>query len=272
MDGMYMVRAFGSGTSFAPQLTLGIIGLALTGWDWVQRRRGDYAWVLLFATATWAAVELTAQLRGVRLIPERTLFGVALPLPISVLVQSAGEAGGLAIIGLFLSDRLLDPHTRTKAMGGVAIACALLVANAWIRVATGDAAHLGAVTSRRDMLVPGAFLVFGTLLAIDIVFLLRWPAFRARAAAMALVLTVIGVAWNLGEITSGGRWIETAGPVPGTYRPASFWVQAGGFVFDATVEFALIYVAFLALPAMLGRIAARPVEPPVRHRMADASA
>jgi hypothetical protein len=71
---------------------------------------------------------------------------------------------------------------------------------------------------------------------------------------MALALTAIGTAWTLAEVATGGRWIQVAGPVAGTYQPASPLWQTFGFAYDVVVEIVLAYLAFLAAPTLLGAI------------------
>lgn len=253
MESLYMIRAFGSGTDFAPQLVLCLLAVGLAAVDVTRRRRWDYVWVLLVSAAVWTTVEVVAQLAGVRVIPERTLFGLALPLPLSVVVQGTGESAGFAVLAVFLGDRLLEPANRRWAMAGVVLACAAFSLPILVK-AMLEPEVVRVVTSRRDMFAPAAFLLFSVLLTIDVAFLLRWPAERTRAIAMTLVLIAIGTSWNLAEVVSGGRWIEVAATTSGAFEPAPVLLQLVGFAFDVTVEFALAYLAFLALPTMLGGI------------------
>jgi hypothetical protein len=251
MNSLYMVRDFGTGTGFGPQVGLLILALALTGWDCWRRRRGDYGWVLLAGSLTWTAVELALQLAGMRVMPDRTLLGISLPLLVSAPLQGAAEGGAIAVLGLFVGDRLLCRDTRTAAIGGLLGLCALAVVPILLYGET-----VREVTSRRDILAVPSILFCSALLATDVVLWLRWPVWRRRAVAMWTALLAIGTAWTIAALAAGGRWIEVAGSLPGTYTRANVVWQALGLGYDVVVEIACAYVAFLAVPAMLGVLSA----------------
>jgi hypothetical protein len=250
MNALYMIRAFKFGAAFDVQFWLLVVALAAAGWDSVRRRR-DCWWVLLVGTVTWTAVELALQLSAIRVMPERTLFGVPLPLFLSAPLQGAAEGGAFAVLAMFFGDRLLRRNTRLPSLLGLLALCATA---AVVVIPFGDA--LREVTSRRNMLSVPSVLCGTVFLAVDLFFWLRWPVFRRRAVTMFAVLVAIGMSWTIAGFATGSRWIEVPGPGPDTYSRASPVWQAFGLGYDVIVEFALAYVAFLALPAMVGLIPA----------------
>ena len=247
MNGLYMIRAFGTGTGFGPQVWLLILALALAGGDGWRHRRGDYGWVLLAGTLTWTAVELTLQLSGMRIMPDRTLLGMSLPLLVSAPLQGAAEGGAIAVLGLFIGDGLLHRETRTAAIWRLLALCVLAVVPILLYGET-----MREVTSRRNILAVPSILFCFVLLGADAVFWMRWRALRRRVVAMLAALLAIGTSWTIAAFIAGGRWIEVTGSAPGTYARANLVWQALGLSYDVIIEFACAYVAFLALPAMLG--------------------
>ncbi len=252
MERLYMIRAFGSGTDFTPQLVLALLAIGLAGYDAKRRRRPDYLWLLGVSALVWTSVETIAQFGGIRVIPDRTLLGVPLPRLLSLPIQGMGESSGFAVLGLFLADRLREPEHRTNALVGLVAACAVLALPVMIKALVAPEAT-GTITSRRDMFAAGALAFFSILMAIDAAFLLRWPAQRARALTMMAVLVFLITVWNLAEFVAGARWIEVT-DASGTFLRAAAPLQAIGIAFDATVEFAFPYAAFLAIPTMAGVI------------------
>ncbi len=115
MNSLYMIRAFGTGTGFGPQVWLLILALALAGGDGWRHRRGDYGWVLLAGTLTWTAVELTLQLSGMRSMPDRTLLGMSL----RVVAADASDLF-LTTSALRQSQRFRERICRTNVVG---VAC-----------------------------------------------------------------------------------------------------------------------------------------------------
>jgi hypothetical protein len=249
MDALYIIRAFQCGSGFGPKLWLVFAALALAGWDHYRHRRWDCWWVLLVGSVTWTAVELVLQLSGIRVMPEHTLFGISLPLCLSTPLQGAAEGGALAVIGLFLGDRLLSRNTRVLPLLVLLVLCTTAMAAV---IPYGEVVR--EVTSRRNILAAPSVLFCAALVLVDAVFWGRWPCFRKRAAAMFAVLLAIGTSWTIAAYASGGRWIEVAGPAAGTYSRASPVLQAVGLSYDVVVEIALAYVPFLAVPSMCGFI------------------
>jgi hypothetical protein len=243
MDALFVTRAFRYGSSFGPQCWLVLVALVLAGWDSYRHRRRDYCWILLVGMATWTAVELGLQLSGIRVMPEHTLLGVSLPLLVSIPIQGAAEGGALALIGLFVGDRLLNRDTRPLAALALLIVCAIVVVPV---IQPGDTVR--EVTSRRNLLAVPSVLFCTFLVGVDVVFWMRWPCFRRRAAAMFAALMAIGTSWTIAAYASGGRWIEVGGSASGTYLHASPALQVVGLSYDVIVEFALAYVPFLAVP------------------------
>lgn len=247
MTELFIVRAFQSGTSFAPQFWLLVAAISMVVCDVVARRRWDYAWVLLVGAATWTAVELTLHLSGIRDMPLRTLLDTTLPLWVSIPLQGAAEGGAIAVFGLFFGDRILDRNTRMRAALSLFALTVLLMASSLVQ---NDAARM--VTSRRNLMAIPSVLFCGSMVLIDFVFLFRAPLFRARAAAMFCVLLLLGGMWTIAVFVSDCRWIELAGSAPGTFVRANSAWQAVGLGYDVIVEIALAYVPFLAVPAMCG--------------------
>ena len=247
---VYMVRGGEFGVDFGPKLWISVIAMALVAWDVVRRRRADYVYVFLLGAVTWTAVEFVLQASGMRRMPDRQLFGLPLPLPLSALIQGTAEGAAIAVLAIFVGDRVVDRNGRLLTALCFLLSC-LFVATHTLWDSPFAAAD-PPVTSRRNMVAFPALLFLAALILVDAVFWVRCVRLRPRAIAMLSVLLLFGTAWTLGQISAGTRWIELPGATVGSFERASRGVSTMAFGFDIVVEIGLAYLPFFALPAMLG--------------------
>ena len=255
---IYMVRDAQFGTNFSVKLLITLIGLALVAWDRRTKKRWDYLWVFLVGTVIWTAAELSLQLRDVRVLPEPLLFGNEIPLGISALLQGTSEGAFIAVLGLFLGDRLTDRTSRDRTILGFSIAVVLMGLLMVLQAARlSDADEVAA--SRRDMTDPQSVLAMAVVAVFVIWFWLRRPDFRQRSLWMYASMATFALIWTTISVAIGGRWIEVPGSAPGTYDEAGALVSLLALGYDVFVEIALAYVPFFAIPALLGWIQAAQV-------------
>lgn len=249
-DRYFIIRDAAFGRDFTPKLWVALIALGLVLWDLRTQRRRDYLWVFLIGTIIWAGAEALLAIQGVRDMPDRVLFGRPLSLSASYLLQGMGEGAFIAVVGLFVGDRLLVPAHRRRAVLGFVLLCALITA-ATIR----SAQRLGGdevVASRRDVGATMSLVALAVLALIAAWFLISWQGWRPRAAAMFAVMVAVSAIWTIGQVAVGGRWVETA--ASGGYERASALVTGLVLAFDVVVEIAVAYLPFLALPVMAGLV------------------
>lgn len=111
-----MIRAGHFGSDFNMKFLLCLVAGFLVFWDMQKNRRKDYLWVFLFGALTWTFAEVALQAVGTRVMPSRLLFGFALPLPISALLQGVSEGATIAVMGIFVGDRIINAKTRKRAL------------------------------------------------------------------------------------------------------------------------------------------------------------
>lgn len=251
MDGggsVYMVRDAAFGLNFTPKVVLAIIALVLVLWDIRRQRRLDYLWVFVTATVVWAVAEGLLQMQGIRAMPRREVLGMALPLAPSYVIQGMGEAAFVAVLGLFIGDRWLFRPLRTRATWGLVVSC-VLIAAATARSGL-KAAGQGQVASRRDMVDGRALAFLGVATALVVIFWWLYPRWRPRLAAMAAVMAIVATVWTIGQVATGGRWVEVGGGSAG-FRAAGALVSFLALAFDVVIEIVVVYLPFLAIPVML---------------------
>ena len=255
---IYMVRDAQFGTNFSVKLLITLIGLALVAWDRRTKKRWDYLWVFLVGTVIWTAAELSLQLRDVRVLPEPLLFGNEIPLGVSALLQGTSEGAFIAVLGLFLGDRLTDRTTRGWTVLGFSIAVVLMGLLMILQAARLSGAE-GVAASRRDMTDPQSVLAMAIVAVFVLWFWLRRPDFRQRSLSMYASMATFALIWTTISVAIGSRWIEVPGTAPGTYDEAGALVSLLALGYDVFVEIALAYVPFFAIPALLGWIQAAQV-------------
>lgn len=259
MPALYIVRAGAFGGDLTPRLWLLLLALGLLAWDSLRLRRLDYVWVLLTGCVVWTMAEAFLQGNGVRNIGPQTLYGATIPQSAVLALQGAAEGAAVAVLGLFVGDRLLSPHTRPWAALALGTACILLLTRSLTQVGTTALATTTAALSRRNVLAPIPLLFLGALALLVLVFAWARPAHRRRLTAMALATALLAAAWTAAQVIGGLRWVEQPGPAPGLYLPATPAVAAVVLTFDVVVEITLAYAAFYVLPAWAGRIGSTPL-------------
>jgi hypothetical protein len=256
---LYMVRDAPFGANFTVKLVITLIALTLVAWDRATRERWDYLWVFLVGTVIWTAAELSLQLREVRVLPESLLFGNEIPLGVSALLQGTSEGAFIAVLGLFLGDRLTDRTSRGRTILGFSIAVVLmglLMVLQSARLSDAD----GFAASRRDMTDPQSVLAMAVVAVFVIWFWLRRPDFRERSSWMYASMAMFALIWTTISVAIGSRWIEVRGSAPGTYDEAGALLSLLALGYDVFVEIALAYVPFFAIPALLGWIQATQID------------
>ncbi len=251
-DPVFMIRAGHFGSNFNIKFYMALIAFALVAYDYAKHRRQDYLRVLIIGTIIWTCAELLMQTMGTRVMPTRLLFGIELPMVLSTLLQGIAEGSTIAVMGIFVGDRVLNKNTRVVACVAFLLVCALVTLVTQLKGA--QLPIEGGVASRRNMVAPFALIFLTIMMTINVVFWLKWKAYRRRMAAMALVMILFAVIWTLSEVAAGSRWIEVMGDAPETYQKASVFGQFFWLSFDAIIEIALTYVPFFAINVMLGRI------------------
>ncbi|MDY0001669.1 MAG: hypothetical protein RBU30_10270 [Polyangia bacterium] len=259
MPTIYMIRSGDFGTDFGAKLFLALAALGLVTWDLARQRRRDYLWVLLAGTWTWTLVEAAMQAQGTRVLVEASLFGAPLPRWLHLPLQGMAEGGAVAILGLFLGDRLLAKATRWRALAGLAALSVAVILSTLGQSGTEPASLAANPASRRDMFTPQALGFLGAMVTLSILAWWRRPGHRPRLAAMTAVMLIVATAWTLAEVAVGTRGIQVPGAAPGTYSPAPGGIAAAALTYDVLVEIVLAYVPFFAVPAMLGWARAEPL-------------
>jgi hypothetical protein len=246
---VFMIRGGAFGSNFTIQFFSSVGAFLLCVIDWRMRHRKDYFWVFLTGTISISLAELTLQLTGVREMGTKYLFGLPIPLAVSVILQGMAEGGALAILGLCIGDLIMSKDTRKR--GVIALSALLVVITILSLVQWHPTANVGGdVPSRRDMFNLEWVIFFTILIVINILWL-WWAdsAARTRAARMFLVLIVFGTVWTIFEVIANNRWIEV-GTLSNLSRAPPL-VEFGAFVWDLVVEFGLAMLAFLAIPYLL---------------------
>ena len=249
---IYMIRDGIFGDSFEVKLIMALAAILACLYDYTKNKRYDYFWVFLFGTLVWTIVEIVLQVIGTRVYEQAYLLGMELPISFSALLQGTSEGAAVAILGVFIGDRLMNKATRKKAVviftavTGAMVLLSLLNANAEKNIG-------GDVLSRRDMFTAESILFIAVMSLIAIVWFWRaLPYERKRGLYMYLSMAAYAIFWTIGEVFSNTRWIEVGGD--GVYQRASLPVEIFALSYDIFIEIALIYVPFLAAPYFLNLI------------------
>ncbi|MFW9898545.1 MAG: hypothetical protein ACFFDO_04720 [Candidatus Thorarchaeota archaeon] len=246
---------WGEEWDFKLLFAIAAVCICITDWKWKERK--DYFWVFLTGFIFWSLVELALQLTGIRDMPNRYLFGMKIPIWLSVPLQGLSEGVTVGIIGLFITDLYIDKETRkysliTLAIVVVAITLVMFSHGIYIPKVGGD------VPSRREVFPIWELLII-PLISPAIYWIIKTDKeSRKRGLYMFLVMFILGCMWYLVYWLSGQRWVEIGTKNPdGTYsnlRRAPPIIEFIVILYNALVEIALIYMPFLAIPYLLGLI------------------
>jgi hypothetical protein len=259
-ESYFIIRGGTAGYDWGLKLILGIVALSLAFYDWkTNNKRLDYIWVFLTGTIIWMTIELIGQLGGTRVLQKKYLFGLDITpyLWLTIPIQAMCEGSFYAVVGLFLGDRFLNRETRAKSIVFLIIAMAWYVPYAVLNA--GEVNVGGIVPSRREMFTMGQHII-----AIIIIMILSYWLIKAenhtrkRALYMFLMTATLGIWWNLMDWATGNRWVEIGiKNSDGTYsnlRRAHPIIEFSLLLYDGVVEIAMAYLAFMAVPFILGRI------------------
>lgn len=254
---VYIVRAGEFGADLAPRFWFSAVTLILIVWDVWRNRRLDYLWIFLIGLFIWTAVEALLQSADVRNIGAQSLFGVTLPAALAVLLQGSAEGASVAVLGIFLGDRLAMQETRVKAIILLAALCLFLVVRAFVFEAADPQGEL-VVTSRRNLTATAPFAVV-SLAILFFLFSVFRPQHRWRMAAMAVAIFVVAGVWTAAQCQLGTRWIEVADNGPSGYVRVTEAVTAAALSFDVLVEIVMAYAAFYMIAALAGIVSPIPL-------------
>lgn len=260
LDKVFMVRGSAEGTGFFNSnyelKLLYLAGIALLiAIDWLQSRRRDYLSVFTTGTITWTLAEFFLQTSGTRDLQDVYVFGWLLPFPVQVLVKGMVEGAGVAVFCLFFADRCLAASPRERwTCRALFLGCMLLMFLDAFRHGIQAPNYGGAVPSRRSMLEPVPLLFLATFSALGVGWLActRHADLRRRGLSMALLMLAFGATWTVGEYRAGTRWIETGSFAASAH--ASPVVELCALAFDVVVEITAVYLAFITIPVLKGRI------------------
>jgi hypothetical protein len=245
---IYIIRGAGFGRDFTPKLLIAFITIGMVLWDWRRQRRLDYLWVFVCGSLLWAAAEALLTLQGIRHMPVRSLFGQPLSLTLSWVIQGMSEGAFVAVVGLFVGDRILNRSTRISGLiAGVVVLGTIALATFRSRrflLALEPA-------SRRNLLDSRALLALAVLSLLVIVFYVIRKRWRQRTLMMFGFMVCLATVWSSTQVAVGGRWVEIDSAGYG-YERAGSLITFSALAFDVVVEIALVYVSFLAIPVLLG--------------------
>lgn len=249
-ESIFMIRGGSLGFNFDAKLVLSILSLLACVYDWRVHHRKDYFFVFLAATLLCASIEIIIQLSGNRDMGHKFLFGVVIPLWVSIPIQGMAEGGFLAIVAIFFGDLLMDPKTRKR--GTIALAVAIVLAVIPTLAQGLPAPTVGAdVPSRRDIFAPASLIFMIAVIVINIIWFRRHMGpVHTRAAFMLLASLIFFSVWTFSEWVANTRWIEV-GTVGGTLVLAPPLVMFFALAWDVVVEIALLFMLAFFIPFRL---------------------
>lgn len=253
-ESIFIVRGGFWGEEYDFKLLFSIVALCICIIDWKWKERKDYFWVYLTSFLFWSSVELAIQVIGIREMPQRFLFGMEIPIWLSIPLQGLAEGTTVGIMALFITDLYINEETRkysVLALGIVVIAISLIMFSHGIYTPNVG----GDVPARREVFPIWVLLII-PLVSPAIYWLIKTDKdSRKRGLYMFLVMFFLGCAWYLVYWLSGQRWVEIGTKNPdGTYsnlRRAPPIIEFMVILYNAFVEIALIYMPFLAIPYLL---------------------
>ncbi len=257
LESIFIVRGGFWGEEYDFKLLFAVVAIIICIVDWKWKDRKDYFWILLTGFIFWSGVEMLLQLTGIRDMPNRYLFGVNIPIWLSIPLQGLSEGVAVGIMGIFITDLYIEKETRKYSLLTfllVLILITLIMFSHGIYVPDVG----GDVPSRRDVFPLWELLII--ILAAPAIywFIKTDKKSRKRGFYMLFTMFVLGCAWYLVYWLSGQRWVEIGiKNIDGTYsnlRRAIPIVELLVAIFNAFVEIALIYMPFLAIPYLFGLI------------------
>lgn len=166
---LFIVRAGDFGADLAPRFWFSLVALCLLAWDARWNRRFDYLWIGATGLAIWTMAEAVLQMGGTREIGRQALFGVVMPVPIAILLQGLAEGASVAVLGIFLGDRLLNKETRLRAGALMGVMCVAMLGRGILTLATSHPGGLH-VTSRRELGSATSLVFLGAVVLFDLFF------------------------------------------------------------------------------------------------------
>ncbi|MCP4760706.1 MAG: hypothetical protein GY870_02920 [archaeon] len=246
---IYMIRNGSFGSEWEFKLVMSLLAVFLCFVDYLMKnKRKDYFWVFIYGTIIWGGVEFVLQLTAERDIHQAFLFGIELPLIIACLFQGMSEGAYVAVLGVFVGDRIINTEKKDRIIGlGY-----YFVWNVWVIIRTFLQAVSskdigGDVASRRAMFTPKAIIFLFIMVVISIYWLWRADKqTRKRGIYMYLVMFIFATIWTIAEFYANTRWIES-GTLENLVQ-AEPLIEFAALAFDVVIEIAGAYVPFLAIP------------------------
>lgn len=260
MSGIYMIRGGEFGFEFTTKILLTLIAILLVVYDWKKNERKHYLWVFITGALIWAGAELMLQYTGVRDMPIHELFGYEIPRYIGAIFQGTSEGAYVAVVGLFVADRLFIQKTKNRTEGLIGILAIMVGLPLISLIRNGiQIPNVGYIDipSRREMFTPMGSIFIATLVIIGVIWILKTnPEFRRRAIYMFLMMVLLAVSFTVIEWIGGTRWIEVDA-FPSGWDRAPPLIEFGALTYDIVVEIAALYVPFFAFPCIF-----RLIKPP----------
>jgi uncharacterized protein (DUF486 family) len=257
---VYMIRNGTFGTDYWMKFLLAIVGLLVCLYDWKVKRRGDYFWVYTVGLALAFTCELGLVFLGTRAIVRPVLFGSPLPVWSGIFLRAASEASAVTVAGLLLGDLLMDKKSRLKGAVILFILCVIIAVDTLLQALPAKAIGQQ-VASRRDMTALATLIGLFVIMVFDAVWL--WKAnkiARRRGLYLVLAITFFTSFWTVCQYLANTRWIETR--IGGSLVQASPVLTVFAFIWDILPETSLLYLPFLTIPYIFGKIKS-PVSNPV---------
>ncbi len=267
LESIFITRGGFWGEEYDFKLLFAVVALVICLFDWKWKERKDYFWIFLTSFIFWSLIELILQLIGIRDMPNRYLFGMEIPVWLSIPLQGLAEGTTVGIMAIFITDLYLDKKTRKYSYLVFTIVVVLIILimfshGIYIPNVGGD------VPSRRDV-----FPIWELIIIVITIPVIYWlittdKDARKRGYYMFVTMFILGCIWYLFYWLSGQRWVEIGTRnLDGTYsnlRRAPLFIEILVMLYNALVEIALIYMPFLAIPYLLGLI--KTDLPPNHHK------
>jgi hypothetical protein len=270
-ESIFMIRGGFFGYDFSIKLIITLFAISLCYYDWRKNeKRLDYFWVFLIGTLIWSLAELLLQLVGIRELQEKYLFGIDITswFWLTIPLQGMSEGAFVAVLSLFVGDRILNREKRKEGKIGLFIFLGYIIirygivysilfsmGSNFLNVNVGDLD----VPSRRDIFTIPSLIYLAVFIAPFIYWYIRTNKQARKRANFMLAIMLINISlWTILEWLTGQRWIEVGIKTSeGTYlylSRAPALVEFLALAFDVIVEIALMYMPFLAIPYLLGLI------------------
>ena len=250
-----MIRGGDFGVEYGTKLVLILIALLIVVYDWKKNDRKHYLWVFLTGAIIWGLAELAIQSAGIRDLSTSYFFGIEIPeyigQSIGPILRGTAEGAYVAVVGLFVADRLFIQKTKNRTEGWIGILAIMvgLPLSGLIREGIRVPIAGSDVPSRRLMFTPMGSIFIAAMVILAVVWILKTnPEFRRRAIYMFLMMVLLAVCFTAFDFIGGVRWIEVDG-LSGLER-APFLIEFGALSYDVVVEIAALYVPFFAIPCI----------------------